>query len=165
MGILDKAKKIKLVEQDSDPEEQRRVQNSRAEHMWHWLRLTLDDACDRYQHEGRDELLRECLTGEALAQVKGFLDQMRNQNMVWAYPKERRNDFSLQLNSISGDTYVVTEYFKDHSYIERYQGGQLVERIPGDGADKVLRATIVADGEAYRIAQVALISDPTQGIH
>ena len=164
MGILDKVSKIKLVEQETDPEEQRRALNSKAEHMWHWLRVTLDDACDRYQHEGRDELLRECLTGIAFDQVKAFLDNMRAQNMIWVYPKEKRNDFNLQLNSISGDTYVITEYFKDHSYIERYQGGQLAERIPGDGMDKVLRATIVAEGEAYRIAQVALISDPTQGI-
>lgn len=160
MGILDKAKKIKLVEQESDPEEQRRELQAYAENMWHWLRTTLDKACDEYQHEGKDQLLQECLAGDALGQVKAFLNSMRSQNMVWSYPKEKRNEFMLQLNSIIEDTYTITEYFRDHSYVERYQGGQLVEVLQGDGADKVLRAVIVADGEVYRIVQLALISDP-----
>jgi len=161
MGILDKAKKMRLVEQEVDPEQQQREYQGYAENMWHWLRTTLDEACERYQHQGKDELLHECLTGDAYQQVKDFLDSMRAQNMVWVYPREKRNDFTLKLNSIIEDTYVVTEYFRDYSYIECYQGGQLVEKVAGDGADKAIRATVVADGDVYRIAQVALISDPS----
>lgn len=161
MGILDKAKKIKLVEQEADPEEQQREMQAYAENMWHWLRTTLDKACDVYQHEGREDLLQECLAGDAYQQVKAFLDTMRAQNMVWAYPKEKRNEFMLQLNSIIDDTFTVTEYFRDHSYIERYQGGQKIDTLQGDGSQKALRAVIVSEGELYRIVQVALISDPS----
>lgn len=160
MGILDKVKEMKLVEQEVDPAEQHRELEAYAENMWHWLRTTLDKACDEYQHEGREDLLRECLAGDAYSQVKEFLDSMRAQSMIWAYPKEKRNEFILQLNSIVEDTYTVTEYFRDYSYVERYQGSQKVDVVHSDGSQKALRAVIVADSEAYRIVQVAVISEP-----
>lgn len=161
MGLLDKVKDLKLVEQEVDVDEQHRELESYAENMWHWLRTTLDKACDEYQHEGREDLLRECLAGDAYQQVKAFLDSMRARNMVWAYPKEKRNEFILQLNSIVEDTYTVTEFFRDYSYVEVYQGAQKMDVVHSDGSQKALRAVIVADSEAYRIVQVALISDPS----
>jgi len=159
MGLLDKVKQMKLVEQQADPAEQQREMEAYAQNMWHWLRTTLDKACDEYQHQAKEDLLRECLAGDAYTQVKEFLDGMRSRGMIWAYPKEKRNEFILQLHSIADDTYTVTEYFRDYSYIECYQGGQKVNVIQSDGSQKVLRAVIVADNEAYRIVQVALISE------
>ena len=161
MNILDRAKKLKIVEQQEDPEQQQKEMQAYANNMWHWLRTTLDKACDEYQHEGRDELLRECLGGDAFTQVKSFLDSMRAQSMVWAYPREKRNDFMLQLNSIIEDTYTVTEYFRDFSYIEVYKDGIKTQVIEADGSQHALRAVIVAEGGEYRIDQLALISDPS----
>lgn len=164
MGFLDKAlqkaKTSGFVEDAGEAERRQQDMQEHVEGMWHWLRTTLDEACDRYQHEGNDDLLRQCLTGQALEEIRAHLDEWRRRNMVLCYPRERRNEFQLQINDVLDDTYVLTEYFRDHSFVQRYQGQQLVETIQGDGQEKAVRATVVARGEEYHIERLSIISDP-----
>lgn len=164
MGLFDKvtevAKKSGLAEQEVDLKAQEEELQQFADSLWHWLRTALDEACDLYQHEGKDDHLRDVLAGQALEDVKAYLDQLRAQNMVWTYPAEQRNKFEIHVNDVIDDTYVFTEYFRDHSRVEVYRNGQLVETLPGDGAEKAVRATVVAEGESYRIIRLALVDAP-----
>jgi len=166
MGLKDKlmqrGKQAGLVQDDAAAQEAAQAeQQEYVDSMWHWVRTTLDEACDRYQHEGNPDLLHECLASPALERVIGFLDEMRANNRVWTFQREQRNHFQVAINDIIDDTYVITEYFNDYSRVECYQGGQLLEVIDGDGRPKVIKAVVQVSADTPKISRIELISDAT----
>jgi hypothetical protein len=149
-----------LITVEEDPS----VQEAMEDHInrtWHWIRTTLDTGCGDYLHDGDRSLLEQCLAGQALDDVIAQLDLLIENETAWRFPPERRNVFDLRINSIIDDTWVVTEHFTDHSTLEVYRDGTLQQQIEGDGLEKAIRATVVAQDNSYYITQVVMVADPS----
>lgn len=160
MGLIDnlKNKMVEKVEDDSEAKEQLA---SSVGAMWDWLRTHLDAACEIYQKTGNAEQLQACLAGRALEDTVAYFDQLRANNIVWSFPDRREQaQQRLRVEEVIGNsTFIVTEYFRDHSRLEYYQHEQLVEVREADGGEKVLRATIQTDTDGnYYISEVAMQS-------
>lgn len=159
MGIFDRVKG-RLVEDSGtsqrDPELDRQI-----ELMWDWLRTNFDSACNVYQKQGDPSPLRSCLTGRALDDTITMLNSLRSQNLLWSFPQRReRSNQRLSVDHVSRNTYIISEYFRDYSVIERYQNNQLVEVYEGLGEERAIRATILLDqSSAYYISDIVLLSD------
>lgn len=129
--------------------------------MWDWLRTHLDAAAELYQKRGDPSELRACLTGKAYEDTVEVLDGLRAEGVLWSFPQRReRAGGRLRLDDCMNNVFVVTEYFRDYSRLERYQNGRIVESEEGSGRERALRATITADESgAYYISDVAMLGD------
>jgi hypothetical protein len=154
----------KMVEQEVDQEAMQRQYDEQVGSMWNWLRLHLDAACDVYLTQGKDDDLRLYLTGQALNDTISHLDSLRQQSVRWSFP-DRRSQAQTRLrveeviaDPDQGDSYVVSEFFRDFSRLEWYQNDQLVDMRQNSGKERGLRATIRTDNDKnYFISDVVPI--------
>lgn len=163
MGLLDK---FKLVEPVRDEEAEQRERYEQVKGMWIWLRIHLDKAALYYQRTGQadhpEAPLTGCLAGQALQDVIAHLDHLRSRGLLWSYPdREQRAATRLRIDDQVGNTYVITEYFRDYSRLEYWgDSDRPLDVREANGEERALRATIqVNDDDTYHITNIVLLSE------
>ena len=161
MGLLDKVKeKMVVVEDDGS---QREALEQEVGEMWAWLRTQLDRASLLYLQTGDPDhpkgSLQQCLAGRAYEAVIAHLDAMRAQGVIWRFEdRDQRANQRLRVEDPVGNTYVVTEYFRDFSQTELWSSDdQLVDERTADGREQAIRATITVDEGGYWITDIAVL--------
>lgn len=159
MGLLDKIRgQVVVVEEDEQAK--REARDAKIAEAWAWVRRHMDEACDIYQREGDDSELRQVLTGRALDKTLTMLNHMRANACVWSYPdRATKANERLRVEEVVSRTIVMRVMFYDHSVVERYAGSQLIERIPADGHEKIVRVTMELDANGgYYVSDTTLLS-------
>lgn len=166
MGLLDKVKgKMVVVEDDGS---QRRELEQQVAEMWTWLRTHLDKASLLYLQTGDpnhpEGSLQQCLAGRAYEKVVRQLDAMRAQGVIWRYEnREQRGAQRIKVEDPVGNTYVLTEYFRDYSQLELWSSNdQMLDMRQADGSEHAIRATIMVDSGGYWITDVAVLGGSQQ---
>lgn len=150
----------KLVENPAEDDQRKADAEATVAGMYDWLRTQLDAGCADYQATGNSDKLRECLTGQALADVAGLLDEYRERGVVWSFPERReRANQRIKLQwPVEGGLYVITEYYRNFGRL--HVAANPGDMIEGDGTQRALRVSIKVDGDAYWISDLALLSEP-----